>query len=131
MIFPLYLINCNNYKQEYIPLGYVPSAAVVVSGKGSLPGGCLRGGCTPLGQAPLCGQTDACENLTFPQLLLRTVMIHVNWETLNEIAKLNSFQKRNYFSIFSPFHLHVQCRYHTMFSQFSIFIFQEVNQKRD
>ena len=34
----------------------------------NLPLECL-GGCTP---AP-CGQTDACENITFPQLLLRTV----------------------------------------------------------
>ena len=36
-------------------------------------GGCLPakrvGGCTP----PPCGQTDTCEKITFPQLLLRTV----------------------------------------------------------
>ena len=44
MIFPLYLINCNNYKQEYIPLGYVPPSAVVVSGKGSLHVGVSAGG---------------------------------------------------------------------------------------
>ena len=35
---------------------------------------CLpAGGCTPL---PPCGQTDTCENITFPQLLLRTVKIY-------------------------------------------------------
>ena len=32
-------------------------------------GGCLPGGCTPP-----CGQTDICENITFLQLLLRTVI---------------------------------------------------------
>ena len=46
---------------------------VCLAGKGCLPGGrCLPGrGCTP----PPCGQTDTCENITFPQLLLRTVKI--------------------------------------------------------
>ena len=41
--------------------------------EGCLPRGCLpsAGGCTP----PSCGQTDICENITFPQLLLRTVII--------------------------------------------------------
>ena len=49
-----------------------------VSGYGDVcPGGCLSrgnvcpGGCTP----PSCGQTDACENITFQQLLLSTVTI--------------------------------------------------------
>ena len=39
---------------------------------------CLLGGvCLPAGGCilPLCGQTDTCENITFPQLLLRTVKI--------------------------------------------------------
>ena len=37
---------------------------------GVFPVGCLPRGCTP----PPCGQTDTCENITFPQLLLRTVI---------------------------------------------------------
>ena len=41
---------------------------VVCLARGCLPG---QGGCTP----PPCGQTDTCENITFPQLLLRTVKI--------------------------------------------------------
>ena len=45
--------------------------------------GCLLGGCLPRGGAgvhhhPTCGQTDACENVTFPQLLLRTVMKNID-----------------------------------------------------
>ena len=35
--------------------------------------GRLEGGCLPRGCTPPCGQIDACENITFPQLLLRTV----------------------------------------------------------
>ena len=37
---------------------------------GGLPRGCLPGGCTP---PP--GQTDICENIIFPQLLLQMVKI--------------------------------------------------------
>ena len=41
--------------------------------EGGLPRGmCLPGGCLPEGVFP-CGQTDRCENITFPQLLSRTV----------------------------------------------------------
>ena len=47
-------------KQECIPVGCVPSAAVAV---------CFGGGV----YSPY-GQTDTCENIIFPQLLLRTVM---------------------------------------------------------
>ena len=43
--------------------------------------GHLGGGGVPIGVSawggvhlPHCGQTDTCENITFPQLLLRTVM---------------------------------------------------------
>ena len=63
--------------------------------RGCLPGGCLPGGCLPRGRClpervcvsqhamgqtphrPLWTEflTHACENITFPQLLLRTVMI--------------------------------------------------------
>ena len=83
-----------NDKQECIPVGCVPSAAVAISGGvsawGCLPRGvsarwgvCLGGlsaqrgvsqhelGQTPL---PMNRITDACENITFPQLLLRTVI---------------------------------------------------------
>ena len=70
-------------KQECIPVGCVPSTAVAVSGGGCLPGGggvvCL-GGCLPrrgvhLHHPPTVGRmTDACGNITFPQLLLRTVI---------------------------------------------------------
>ena len=46
---------------------------VCLVGEGGIcPGGCLPDTgwwCTP----PPCGQTDTCENITFPQLLLRTV----------------------------------------------------------
>ena len=64
-------------KQEGIPVGCVPSAAVAVSGGG---GFCLwgekgvvcQGGCTP--PSPWTEfLAHACENITFVQLLLRTV----------------------------------------------------------
>ena len=58
-----YVLWVNKYKQECIPVGCVPSAAVA-----------SRGECVCLGgvHLPTCGQTDTCENITFPQLLLRT-----------------------------------------------------------
>ena len=97
-------------KQECIPVGCVPSVAVVIGGGGGSARGvcrvcvcvsrgvsaqegvcvqgrcvcprggvcpgqvCLPGGCTP---PPLWTEflTHACENITFPQLLLRTVKI--------------------------------------------------------
>ena len=54
-------------------------------------GGCLPSawgdGCTP----PLCGQTDTCENMTFPQLLLRVVIIErTNVVTENATDKVVS-----------------------------------------
>ena len=70
-------------KQECIPVWYVPSAAVAISvsawGDVCLGGGCLPGG---TGVCPGClprvsGQTDAFETITFPQLLLRMVIILV------------------------------------------------------
>ena len=68
------------FTQECIPVGCVPSAAVAICWVGCLPRGCLPGGlpggCTP----PPCGQTDTCENITFPQLLLRMVK---NWRTIS------------------------------------------------
>ena len=39
---------------------------------GVCPGGCLPGGVHPL----VDRMTGACENITFPQLLLRTVIIY-------------------------------------------------------
>ena len=68
-------------KQECIPVGWVGVSALGVSTLGGvclqgvsargvcLPGGCLARGFTP----PSCGQTDTSKNITFPQLLLRTV----------------------------------------------------------
>ena len=68
--------------QECIPLGCIPSAVVAISG------GCLSRGvsawtCLPRGSVclgvctppPVDRMTDSCENITFPQLLLWTVMI--------------------------------------------------------
>ena len=43
--------------------------SVRCSGRLGGEGGVYPGRCTP----PPCGQTDACENITFPQLLLRMV----------------------------------------------------------
>ena len=46
--------------------------------RGCLPGGVCPGGVFAKGvYASSCGQTDTCENITFPQLLLRTVKIPV------------------------------------------------------
>ena len=54
-------------------LGGVSLARVCLQGVSArgvcLPGGCLARGFTP----PSCGQTDTSTNITFPQLLLRTV----------------------------------------------------------
>ena len=67
------------FKQECISVGCVPSATVAVSG-----GGCLSGGvCTGVGAClggvhlpPTEFLAHACKNITFPQLLLRTVNIY-------------------------------------------------------
>ena len=84
-----------NSKQECIPVGYVPSTAV---GAGCLPKGVCQGlfrdvcvsslgvylgcvcqggvwGCTPPPWIEFL--TDACENITFLQLLLRTVINYI------------------------------------------------------
>ena len=61
--------------QECIPVGCVPSAAVAVWGVSAWGGG-VRGGSVQRGVylPPLTDFfTHACENITFPQLLLRTV----------------------------------------------------------
>ena len=66
-------------KQECIPVGCVPSAAVAVCWGGiCLPGGsACQGGLPSLsgGGCPLWTEflTHACENITFQQLRLRTV----------------------------------------------------------
>ena len=52
--------------------------------QGGLPVGCIpacNGADTP------CGQTDTCKNITFPQLLLRTVMIYITNLNLRNRAK--------------------------------------------
>ena len=70
-------------KQECIPVGCILSTTVPVLGWGCLPGGvvcpegavCLGGTCP---DTPPCEQNHRqvyCKNLTFPQLLLRTVKI--------------------------------------------------------
>ena len=60
----------NQQTQECIPVGRVPFVAVAVSGWG---GGCLPRGVYTF--PPVDRMTDACENITFPQLLLRTVKV--------------------------------------------------------
>ena len=93
-------------KQECIPTGCVPSAAVAISWGGGLPGrgvsacqkrvsarGCLpdRGGCLPcrgVYTSPPRGQTDAYENITFPQLLLRTVMKPTGRQVIGMVKKI-------------------------------------------
>ena len=51
-----------------------------------LPKGCLPGGCTP---PPLLTEslTHACESITFPKLLLRTLKILGKKVTLNQKQK--------------------------------------------
>ena len=81
-----YLKETNYFRQECIPIGCLPSAAVAFSGRGCLPlGGCLpRVVCLgevytpgPRGRHPhpVDRMTDTCESITFPQLLLLTVKI--------------------------------------------------------
>ena len=64
-----YTLN-TKINQECIPVGCVPSSG----GRGVCLGGVCRGGVfRGVAYLPPYGQTDACENITFPQLLLRTV----------------------------------------------------------
>ena len=73
------------YKQECIPVGCVPSAAVAVCGGGVSARESAKGrGCLPRGVYPNGAHTPrtdflthACENITFPQPLLRTVKIWI------------------------------------------------------
>ena len=59
-----------------MPVGYVPSAAVVISAEGTVwPVGCLPRGVSD----PVDKMTDACENITFPQLLLQKVKLTESW----------------------------------------------------
>ena len=71
-------------EQECIPVGCVPSAAVWgVSAAGLPKGGGSARGCLPRGRGCLpravClpRMTDACENITFLQLLLRAVIMDI------------------------------------------------------
>ena len=59
-------------EQECIPVGCVPFAAVAVTREGG--SSASRGGVPP-GGVPVDRMTDACENITFLQLLFRTVII--------------------------------------------------------
>ena len=54
-------------KQEFIPVGCVPLASVAMGG------GCLPRGVGLPPPPPTEFLTYACENITFPQLLLRAV----------------------------------------------------------
>ena len=86
----------NRIQQECIPVGCVLSAGVAISGGsaqgGSAPGGVYPGGVSAWGclprevsapvhagiyTPPVNRMTDTCENITFLQLLLQTVMIHL------------------------------------------------------
>ena len=73
-------------QQECIPVGCVPSSAVAIPSRGVSASGVSAWGRLPMGMVSawgeclprgMCtsphGQTDACENIIFPQLLLRTV----------------------------------------------------------
>ena len=69
-------------KQECIPVGCVPSAAMTVCRGGCLPRGVSAGRCLFGGvfqgvsaRHPVNRITDRCENITFPQLRLRVVNI--------------------------------------------------------
>ena len=66
-------------KQECIPVGCVPSAAVAVPGggppRGYLPGGGLAD--TTLPPTLVDRMTDRCKNITLLQLRLRTVHVIV------------------------------------------------------
>ena len=60
-----------------------------VSAKGVCSGGFCLGGCLPRGvYTSPCGQTDTCKNITFPQLLLRTVEILETNFTFTSISKV-------------------------------------------
>ena len=92
-------------------------------GGGVCPGGFCLGGCTPevhagihtpsahcmLGYTSplLCGLTDTCENITFPQLLLRAVIIRstilakcVDYSSIHaKCCSQNTFETRNSYTI--------------------------------
>ena len=77
-----YSENIRTEKQECIPVGCVLSAAVAVCLGGVCQEGICPSGCLPMGGRVARGVrlppwteflTDACENITFPQLRLRTV----------------------------------------------------------
>ena len=94
--FTVDMAHCDSIQeQECIPVGSVPSAAVAISGGGICPGvsaqgvSAWRGVCRgagvsqhAMGHIPPCGQTDTCKNITFPHLLLRTVVKN-GWATVN------------------------------------------------
>ena len=82
--------------QECIPVGCILSAVVTILGGRCLPEGCVcLGVCVWLGGVCLGGvyvggvhslmnrMTDACENITFPQLLWRTVIIIMYFTTVH------------------------------------------------
>ena len=82
-----------NFQQECIPVGCVPSAAVASPGEGGIcPGGCLPRSCVCPGgvhHPPVNRISDRCKNITFPQLLLRTVIIGFVQFSSGDIFKEN------------------------------------------
>ena len=92
-------------KQECIPVGCIPSAAVAVSvgvclGRGCLPWesvclgrGCLARGCLPR-HPPVNRITGRYRNITFPQLMLRMVKMHCNQLPL----KVKKFDNMSHYS---------------------------------
>ena len=59
-------------------------------GRGCLPGGVCPGMCPPRGCTPSpFGQTDTCKDITFPQLLLRMIIVELSCIGLRKYKKAN------------------------------------------
>ena len=74
--------------QECIPVGCVPSAAVAVCLVEL--GICTGGSVCPGGVHPP-GHIDTCENITFPQLLLRTVTRRLQWISMVTVSMMDGY----------------------------------------
>ena len=69
---------------------YMPSAATHASCHACLPPHTYPAIHAPCHARPTCGQTDTCENITFPQLLLRTVKTRTVNEPPSNISNIVS-----------------------------------------
>ena len=84
MVSPSLNLHSQN-EQECIPVGHILVAALVVSPAMYVPHQAQPPGMhapTPFAMyapSPVDRMTDTCENITFPQLLLRTVKSTVCW----------------------------------------------------